>query len=190
MCGLYPSSTVDAIELAMYPGDTITQARALFGYLAQHGADRLLNLRNSHWVVEPNFHFSFIRRGLGDNVTTSLSLDGYLRYWMPPRRIEQVSPDESGNFRTALGQFVEAGLMQEKDIPEVCTKALNIGANVLNVNPGLKVVYTWPLTDAISIDRKGGMTDAVRDKANEALAAWGGEVFRVGTAQAQSRGAT
>jgi hypothetical protein len=114
MCGLYPEGAADdvhSIELAMYPGDTMNQARAFFNYLALHGADRFSNLRNSNWTVEPNFHFSFIRRGLGHKVTTLLSLDDYLRYWMPPRTIEQVFPDEQESFRSVLMRFVDAGLM-------------------------------------------------------------------------------
>ena len=72
--------------------------------------------------------------------------------------------------------------MGANDVPEVCNQATNIGANVLNVNPGVRVVYCWPLADATSVDRrKGSMIDAVREKANEALATWGAEEFRNST---------
>jgi hypothetical protein len=151
--------------------------------LALHGADRFSNLRKSNWTVEPNFHFSFIRRGLGHKVTTLLSLDDYLRYWMPPRAIEQVFPDDHGSFRSVLMRFVDAGLMGANDVAEVCNQATSIGASVLNVNPGVRVVHCWPLADATSVDRqKGSMIDAVREKANEALATWGAEEFRNGAA--------
>jgi len=64
-------------------------------------------------------------------------------------------------------------------VAEVCAQAASIGATVLNVNPGVKVVYCWSLGDATAVDRqKTGMVNAVREKANEALAAWGAEVFR------------
>ena len=177
MCGLYPTEEASVIELAMYPGDTMNQARPFFTYLAANGADQFLRLRSLNWTVEPNFHFSFIRRGFG-HVRTLLSLDEYLRYWMPPRPIEQVFPDEQGSFTHALRVFVEAGLMKEEDVSKVCAEAANIGANVLNVNPGVKVAYRWPLADATTIDRqKGSMVDAVREKANEALATWGTGLF-------------
>ena len=164
MCGLYPEGSADdvhSIELAMYPGDTMNQARAFCNYLALHGADQFSNLRKSNWTVEPNFHFSFIRRGLGHKVTTLLSLDDYLRYWMPPRTIEQVFPDERGSFRSVLMRFVDAGLMGANDVPEVCNQATNIGANVLNVNPGVRVVYS--LTQGEFMAKLKGLSSIVSE---------------------------
>jgi len=179
MCGLYPKRIGDEphkIELAMYPGDTMNQARALYRYVASSGLDQLVDLRRLNWTVEPNFHFSFIRRGLGHAGTTSLSLDEYLRYWMPPRSIEQIFRDEHG-FESALMQFVAAGLIDEKDVPEICSQAADVGANLLNVNPGVQVLYRWSLAEAITVDKRGGMVQEARQKANEALAVWGGEQF-------------
>jgi len=179
MCGLYPKQTddkVSGIELAMYPGDTMNQARTLFKYLAGNGDDRLLNLRNLGYTVKPNFHFSFIRRGLGHGVNTALSLTEYLHYWMPPRTIDQILPNNRG-FESQLRHFVDSRLIAEEDVPKICAQSADLGANVLNVIPGVQILFTWTLADAAAMDRLGSMVNEVRQRANEILATWGGELL-------------
>src|SRR5579864_6474418 len=68
-CGLRPrmadGAGIDRIEAAIHPGDTMTQARALYAHLRGDDASRLFGLRDRGWKIAPNFHFGFIRRGFG-----------------------------------------------------------------------------------------------------------------------------
>jgi len=86
MCALYPrmaeAGGIGQIVAAIYPGDTMAQARALYAQLRGDNASRLLALRDRGWKIEPNFHFGFIRRGFGHGANTKLSLE---EYWLNRR---------------------------------------------------------------------------------------------------------
>jgi len=176
-CALCPKQAGEdmSIELAMWPGDTMNQARSFYKYLSEHGATPFLNLKNQGWIVKTNFHFGFIQKGFGHGVRTTLAVEDYLRYWEGnPRSIEQLVPDEHG-FETSLRKLVADGLIGESDVPAVLAKAVALGATNLNVIPGFEVIYRWSLADAVAIDKKNdGMVEEVRRKTNEAIATWGG----------------
>ncbi|MGD1098687.1 MAG: hypothetical protein ABSB35_42760 [Bryobacteraceae bacterium] len=176
-CALYPKQSGEdvSIELAMYPGDTMNQARSFYKYLSEYGATPFLNLKNQGWSVKTNFHFGFFQKGFGHGVKTTLSVEDYLRYWgASARPIEQILPDEHG-FESSLRSLVADGLIAESDVLSVSTKAVALGAINLNVIPGVEVIYRWSLADAAAIDKKkDGMVEEVRRKTNEAIATWGG----------------
>jgi hypothetical protein len=179
MCGLYPAGDGDAVhrvEAAMYPGDTMTQARALFTYLHDHGADRLLALRDRGWQLKSNFHFGFIRTGFGHGVHTSLPLEEYIRYWIEHvEEIEQVSLQEQ-TFDRALQEFVTSGMMQEDDVQKVVAGLPPTAAN-FNIIPGIEMLFEWPLSTAVDLDRRGRMVEEFKRTVNEALVACGCEPF-------------
>jgi len=174
-CALYPKQNGEdiRIELAMWPGDTMSQARTFYQYLAGNDAAPMLRLRENGWTVKSNFHFGFIQKGFGHGVKTTLSIEDYLKRWtiIP---IVQITPDENG-FEFPLTGFASDGLIAKGDIPDICSKAVALGATNMNVIPGVEVIYGWSLADAVAIDKRpGGMVDEVRRKTNEAIATWGG----------------
>lgn len=176
-CALCPNQKGEevSIELAMWPGDTMTQARSFYKYLAEHGLINFLNLENQGWTVKTNFHFGFIQKGFGHGVRTALSVKDYLKHWVSnARSIEQLLPDEHG-FDSAFRRFVVDGLIAETDIAPLSAKAAALGAVNVNVIPGLEVIHRWSLAEAVAIDKSGdGMVEEVRRKTNEAIDTWGG----------------
>lgn len=177
MCGLYPEGEADEIHqirLAIYPGDSMVQARSFFAHARRDSTDALLALRDQGWTISPNFHFGFIRRGFGHGVHTSLTLEEYIRHWTD-RPIEQLSLDER-TFETVLNAFAGSGMIDGSDIPSVLA-GLPPSARTVNVIPGIEVVFDWPLNQAVELDRKGGMVEEFKRKANEALVACGCEPF-------------
>jgi len=176
MCGLYPSKgdVVDQIELAIYPGDTMAQARAFFAYLSRHGTDRLLALKGRGWKISPNFHFGFIQRGFGHGVNTTLSLEEYIRYWAE-HPIKQVSLAEQ-KFDEALQTFVSTGMINIDDINKVAIQ-LPVSAQAFNVIPGVALLFQWPLSKAIEIDQRKGMVEEFTRVANEGISVCGGSLW-------------
>jgi len=177
MCGLYPDNDGTRIEAAIYPGDTMSQARALFSHLRQQGVDGLLALRDRGWDIAPNFHFGFIRSGFGHGVKTRLSLEEYIHYWMEhSAEIEQVSL-VAQTFEMALQKFVSSGMMGQGDVGKVVAALPAPTAQNFNVIPGIEMLFSWPLSRAVEIDSRGGMVEEFKRTVNEALIVCGCEPF-------------
>ena len=177
ICWMCPDADGSRIEAAIYPGDTMSQARALFAHLHRQGIDRLLALRDRGWDIVPNFHYGFIRSGFGHGVKTRLSIEEYIRYWMEhSTEIVQVSLLEQ-TFAKALQEFVGSGMMDENDVGRVVAALPSPTAKNFNVIPGLALTFEWPLSKAVEIDRHGGMVEEFKRTANEALVACGCEPF-------------
>ena len=134
-CGLYPDKDGTRIQAALYPGDTMSQARALFAYLRQHGVDGLLGLTGREWEIAPNFHFGFIQKGFGHGVKTKLSLEEYVRYWMEhSAEIEQVSLVKQ-TFEMALQEFVTSGMMDQGYVGKVVAGSSGTLGSELQCHP-------------------------------------------------------
>lgn len=178
MCALYPKiregDEINHIESAIYPGDSMAQARVLFTYLHHHDPDALFALRDQGWKIRPNFHFGFIRRGFGHGVNTRLSLEEYIHYWTHHPIEQLVLKDRT--FKTALHNFVDTGMMDEGNVSKVVA-SLPPSARNVNIIPGIEMLFDWPLNKAVEIDRHGGMVEEFRRTMNEALAACGCELF-------------
>lgn len=171
-----PQGEAFDIQLAMWPGDTMNQARAFYRHLADQGLAPFLNLREMGWELSTNFHFGFIQKGFGHGVRTTQSVDEYIRYWMDHvASIAQIIPDSNG-FARPLQTLAAQGLISDSDVSLVSAEAAKLGATNMNVIPGLELSYRWSLTDAATIDKsKGGMVEEVRKKAMEAMRTWGGD---------------
>ena len=77
---LYLSPSAEGrVELLLYPADTLTQARAFWSNTRI--VETVLELRDSGWRVNPNFHFGFMERGLTWTETRT-SVDPYAGYWL------------------------------------------------------------------------------------------------------------
>lgn len=74
-----PKVQREGVTLALYPGDTLTQARAL--YADPDRVQGLLGLREQAWQLRPNFHFSFMEKG-SIWTTSALDVEAYTAYWM------------------------------------------------------------------------------------------------------------
>jgi hypothetical protein len=72
------SEAGDGVTLALYPGDTLTQARRL--YEDGERVRGLLGLREAGWQLHPNFHFGFIEKGLCWTIS-ALDAESYIAYW-------------------------------------------------------------------------------------------------------------
>ena len=77
--GEYASPTLD---LAIYPGDTLSQARRLYSRMDERMQDRIVELAATPgWSVRPNFHLGSAYRGVLHDDEEPAGLAGYLEYW-------------------------------------------------------------------------------------------------------------
>jgi hypothetical protein len=166
---------IGQIEAAIYPGDTMAQARALYAHLRGDNASRLLALRDRGWRIEPNFHFGFIRSGFGRVANAKLSLEEYIRYWTD-HPIQQASLAEQ-TFEAVLQGLTKAGMIGESDIDKIISALPSATARNVNIIPGIEMVFAWPLSKAVEIDKRGQMAEEFKRTMNEALVACGCEPF-------------
>jgi hypothetical protein len=79
-------------------------------------------------------------------------------------------------FESALHEFVTTGMMDESDTGKVVT-GLPPTARKFNVIPGIEMLFDWPLSRAVEIDRRNGMVEEFKQTANKALEVCGCELF-------------
>ena len=71
-----------ALDLLIYPGDTLRQARRLYSRMDERMQDRIVELAvTPGWSVRPNFHLGFRNRGVLHDDEEPAGLAGYLEYW-------------------------------------------------------------------------------------------------------------
>lgn len=156
------------IQLEMYPGDTINQARHFYSSL---DIEKFLQLSNANWETRTNLHFSFQSSGLVWT-TASCTLRDYLLYWKGQATngfLRQITRDEwSTNFQT----FRDLGMLSPQDEPDLTKKIINTAMQKLNVCPGVACRFRWSKSEAIDLDEKGAFVLAFVQKVNECLSTW------------------
>ncbi len=155
-----------AVRLCMYPGDTLGQARHLYGDASSVGA--LIALRSEGWRVEPNFHWGFTAGGYAWT-KTPVSVDEYCRYWID--RIagtHELGRSEWEPYWTRLqaDRIVEPSGKEAFD-----AEFTRSHRQKANPRPGLFCEYVWPLADAKRLDTQGRFVPAVRERVNQVLSA-------------------
>lgn len=161
----------DAVELSVYPADTLTQARAFYGN--PEIVERLRQLvigDGTGWRAEPNFHFGHMRTGFCWS-TASCSLDHYIDTWVDCiKDTWQVPREEWDEFWSWLEKegFVQPGDRAEFDRHFTDTKR-----SYASPRPGLGVYYRWPITEAEELDGAGKFAGDVWRRLSEVLGALG-----------------
>jgi hypothetical protein len=170
---LHPKQGADGqqyIELSIYPGDTVTQAKA---FLSRVDVDKVYALAEQHWGVWPNFHFAFMATNLHWG-HVSLGLKEYLEFWKHNQdRIGQVRRDQ---FLPLFEAFHKDGLLGEDDLPELQKKTTETRREVINICPGIGLAYRWSLDKAAELDRRRELEKQVYERASEAVATFEGKL--------------
>ena len=166
MAWLEFASDNSAVCLHMYPGDTLTQSRALYG--DRSALDAVLALRTDDWRVEPNFHWGFMATGYAW-VETPLQVEKYCDYWVNEiGATRELSRPEWETYWAKLesAQIVEAAGKEAFDADFTGSQRQKV-----HPRPGLSCEYTWPLAKAQRLDAHGKFVDKVRERLNQMLTA-------------------
>lgn len=165
---LHLTYTEGQIELRMYPGDVLGQARVLYDVPSRVAS--VLALQSDGWQVRPNFHWGFRQSGMvhvGDMPGT-LDVDAYTQYWMDHiRSTRQINADE---YSTYLDRLTEDNIIDvgHRKLFDATFPGIR---NNAAPRPGLAAVFRWPLADAERLDGEQKFVDQIRDRANDMLAA-------------------
>lgn len=98
-----------SLELWLYPGDTLTQARVLYQDPAR--VDGLLRLRDEGWRLRPDFHLGFAARDF-TNTESRLDADQYIAYWVT--RIPRLTRFLRGDWNHELQRLIDDGIFDPK----------------------------------------------------------------------------
>jgi hypothetical protein len=157
------------IQLVMYPGDTIEQARDFFTHVR---SDAFLSLQKRGWKINPNLHFSFMSRHL-HWANTSLPLKQYVEFWQSGTRPIQQTKRDVTDFRQLFNELMEARLITAQDVQKLETHFSDTDRQTINVCPGIGLAFQWSREEACALDFKSHFCSVVEGKIHEALATWG-----------------
>ena len=156
----------DKVCLRMYPGDTLTQARALYG--DRSALNAVLALQSDGWHVKPNFHWGFMATGYAW-AETPLQVEKYCDYWADEiGATKELGRPEWETYWTKLelAQIVEAAGKKAFDSDFTCSQRQKG-----HPRPGLFCEYMWPLAEAQRSDAHGKFVGKVRVRLNQMLTA-------------------
>lgn len=132
------------IALRLYPADTLSQARALYGDASR--VARLLALQGDGWLLAPNFHFGFMSKGL-TWTHAKLDVTAYVAYWAERIRVLGVYRREE--WRRELEQLESDGILDKSDAEQFQRDFTNTERSHATPRPGLRLEREWDLTKAL-----------------------------------------
>jgi hypothetical protein len=166
---LYVMNDRPEVEFAVYPADTLTQAKAFYRRHNAVAGVRTLRSR-PNWVVEPNFHFGSFQRGYCWTCNER-PLDDYVELWVRRIRSEAAVPRVDWD---RFWSWLEAERIAcPRDRPEFDEIFVRSNRPVAVPRPGLKLAYRWPLARASALSSGDDLLREVRAALDEALAAFG-----------------
>jgi hypothetical protein len=130
----------EEVPLRIYPGDTLEQARLLYGEPIR--CERLLTLRERGWEIQPNFHFGFMTRGLSWS-RSALGTDDYVAYWM--ERIGTTTAIPREDWDGEIRRLIEDGIFSPGDLSQFDADFRNTERGSASPRPGLMALRRWPL---------------------------------------------
>jgi hypothetical protein len=159
----------EGIELALYPADTLTQARAFYeNAQALNGLKSLLE--QPGWHARPNFHFGHFQRGYCWTCNRT-PLERYLAIWT--EQIDQAALIPRDDW-TGFWQWLESEQIAcPEDWPEFERHFVNTQRSTASPRPGIKLSHRWSIEEAEEADGRAALTTDVREALNSALTLFG-----------------
>ena len=170
---LFPGSGA-RLSLALYPADTLEQARVL--YADPLRVQRVLELRDQAWHIEPNFHFGSYAKGL-TWTRSQLNVDSYAKYWID--RIGSLGAFRRDDWQHELDRLVTDGVFDANDLPQFERDFTATKRPSASPRPGLRLRKSWPLTEALG---DGFAERTLRSALSTALNALGEQVAQAAAA--------
>lgn len=155
-----------ALDLLIYAGDTLSQARRLYSRMDERTQDTIVELAATPgWSVRPNFHLGFRTRGVLHDDHEPAGLAGYLEYWRSHIDEHHQRPAEEwpAVLKVLAREQVVSSRYPRRFAHEVGQRS------PLHPRPGLLIARAWPLPEAEELARSGKLASAVRGATNHAL---------------------
>lgn len=157
-----------AVELALYPADTLSQARTFY---RQPGvATTLRELLAQGWNARPNFHFGHMQRGFCWTCNHR-ELNEYVELWTQRINNEREVPrDRWDGYWTWLEH---EHIACPEDRAEFNRHFNDTKRQNASPRPGLHLTQRWPLAEAEAVDARGELQHRVSEALSAALTAFG-----------------
>lgn len=124
--------------LALYPADTLEQARVFYKDDAR--VRNTLRLADQGWEIEPNLHFGFMEKGLCW-ATAQPELRDYTDRWRA--RIHTLGKITREEWPRELDSLERAGMFNRNDREQFRRDFTETGRNEASPRPGLRVQRRW-----------------------------------------------
>jgi hypothetical protein len=158
------------VEFALYPADTLTQAKVFY---REH--DALAGVRHlrahSSWRVTPNFHFGHFQRGYCWTCNER-DLDEYVQLWV--NRIEHEAAVPREDWNRYWSWLERERIACSSDLAEFDRYFVHSNRPVAVPRPGLALSRRWPLQEAQARGGEHDLGEEVRQLLDEALHSFGG----------------
>jgi hypothetical protein len=159
--------TDNSVVLQMWPGDTLTQSRAL--YRDRSAVEAILRLRSEGWRVEPNFHWGFMATGYAW-VKTPLEVDRYCDYWV--KEIGTTRELSRTEWEPYWAMLSSSQIVEAADKEEFHAHFTRTDRQKASPRPGLMCKHKWPLAEAQRLDdAHGTFVVKVQERVNQMLTA-------------------
>lgn len=159
----------EAAELALYPADTLSQARGF--YTLSTAGSGVATLRGqSGWHVGANFHFGHMQRGFCWTTTTRDVAD-YVELWTGEIDSAGAVPRQDWDEYWAWLEKERIAIPQDR--VEFDRHFTDTQRQTASPRPGLSLSRRWPLADAEALDAQGALHAEVREALNDALTPFG-----------------
>ena len=163
-------SASPALDLLIYPGDTLRQARRLYSRMDERTQDRIVELAATPgWSVRPNFHLGFRARGVLHDDEDTPGLAGYVEYWRSHIDEHHQRPAEEW---PAILEALATEQVVSPQYPRTFSHEIGL-RSPLHPRPGLLIARAWPMPEAEALARSGKLASAVRGAIDHALAVIG-----------------
>lgn len=153
------------IELALYPADTLSQARNFYANASAVAGLRELS-SESGWEAVPRFHFGHFERGYCWTCNT-IDLDHYLDIWVDRISSEGMVPREE--WLRYWAWLENERIACPHDWPEFERHFVNTNRQMASPRPGISLSRRWPLSEAEELDDRGKFAKQVADALDHAL---------------------
>lgn len=173
---LYPKKDENAaqdawyLELAIYPGDTMNQAREFYSRIDTQQLKNMISIPD--WDIKPNMHFSFIATHLCW-ANTNLSVKDYAEYWKKNSSgIAQYSR-ENGTFRNLFNKLLNDNLISQSDLQCLEDNFEKTKRENINICPGIGFRYQWTKEEACRLDSENELEAEITKRINAVFSVFG-----------------
>lgn len=157
-----------SVELLLWPGDTLDQARLLYG--SPEAVRAVVALQSKGWIIWPNFHWGHMAKGLA-HTRTSISIGDYVEYWI--QHIDATRQVKRDEWETCWRRLEQDGLVLPEGKIEFDRHFTRTQRATASPRPGLRCCYHWLLADAERLDSRGQLAKEVRDRIDQMLCSLG-----------------
>lgn len=157
------------LQESIWPGDTVSQARA---FLHRVDRDAFIRLDAGQWEIQPNLHYSHIQKHL-IWADTSLSISEYLDYFTANQGEIGKKSIAEVELADLIAEWRGVGLISASDEEDLWREFGETQRSSINVVSGFRVTREWSMASVIELEAENQLEKVLIDALRVPLATWG-----------------